>query len=70
MSNRVFTQTFGAVGTILEGDGKILLVKEAGGRDKGKWSHPAGWIDVGVETAFMANESFTRKGLPRRWQNK
>ncbi len=49
MSDRVFTQTFGVVGAILEKDGKILLVKEGGhnkGVDKGKWSHPAGWIDV------------------------
>lgn len=49
MSNRVFTQTFGVVGGILERDGKILLMKEANrkGMDAGKWSHPAGWIDVG-----------------------
>jgi phosphatase NudJ len=47
MSERVFTQTFGVVGAILEKDGKILLVKESGSFDKGKWSHPAGWIDVG-----------------------
>jgi ADP-ribose pyrophosphatase YjhB (NUDIX family) len=44
---RVFTQTFGVVGAILERDGKILLVKEAQKIDHGKWSHPAGWIDVG-----------------------
>lgn len=44
---RVFTQTFGVVGGILEKDGKILLVKEAETTDKGKWSHPAGWPDVG-----------------------
>jgi phosphatase NudJ len=47
MTERVFTQTFGVVGAILEKDGKILLIKESGGRDQGKWSHPAGWIDVG-----------------------
>jgi len=46
---RVFTQTFGVVGAILERDGKILLVKEAQGVDYGKWSHPAGWIDVGED---------------------
>ncbi len=45
---RVFTQTFGVVGGIIEKDGKILLVKEANaGEDTGKWNHPAGWIDVG-----------------------
>jgi len=45
---RVFTQTFGVVGGLLERDGKILLVCEAQkGPDNGKWNHPAGWIDVG-----------------------
>lgn len=50
MSNRIFTQTFGVVGAILEKDGKILLVKEGSHSktvDEGKWSQPAGWIDVG-----------------------
>jgi len=47
MSDRAFSQTFGVVGAILEKDGKILLVKEAESFDAGKWSHPAGWIDVG-----------------------
>jgi len=46
---RVLTQTFGVVGAILEKDGRILLVKEnnTSHPDHGKWSHPAGWIDVG-----------------------
>ena len=46
---RVFTQTFGVVGGLLEQDGKILLVREVQrkGPDNGKWNHPAGWIDVG-----------------------
>src|SRR3989344_5321034 len=46
---RVLTQTFGVVGAILEKDGRILLVKEnnTAHPDHGKWSHPAGWIDVG-----------------------
>ncbi len=46
---RVFTQTFGVVGAILEKNGRILLVKESQrkGPDDGKWSQPAGWIDVG-----------------------
>jgi 8-oxo-dGTP diphosphatase len=47
MVQRVFTQTFGVVGAILERDGKILLVKELGTFDKGKWNQPAGWIEVG-----------------------
>lgn len=48
--DRVFTQSFVVVGGILERDGKILLVQEAGndkGLDRGKWSHPAGWLDIG-----------------------
>lgn len=50
---RVFTQTFGVVGAIIEKDGKILLVKEAGTDDKGKWNMPAGWIDVGQNPIDM-----------------
>ena len=47
---RVFTQTFGVVGALLVRDGKVLLVKEANKRsDSGKWSQPAGWIDVGED---------------------
>lgn len=46
---RVFSQTFGVVGAIIEKGGKILLVRDfgKGHPDHGKWSHPAGWIDVG-----------------------
>ncbi|MBI3420676.1 MAG: NUDIX domain-containing protein [Candidatus Sungbacteria bacterium] len=50
---RVFTQTFTVVGAIIEQDGKILLVKEAAGHDKGKWNQPAGWVDPG-ENPFVA----------------
>ncbi|MFA5746575.1 MAG: NUDIX domain-containing protein [Candidatus Paceibacterota bacterium] len=53
---RVFTQTFGVVGALLVKEGKVLLVKEAGrkGADGGKWSHPAGWIDVGEDVIAAA----------------
>jgi 8-oxo-dGTP pyrophosphatase MutT (NUDIX family) len=47
---RVFTQTFGVVGAILEKDGKFLLVREHSQKklpDAGKWNQPAGWIDIG-----------------------
>lgn len=50
---RVFSQSFCVVGAIIEKDGKILLIRE-GGEDKGlrrfdlgKWSQPAGWVEVG-----------------------
>jgi ADP-ribose pyrophosphatase YjhB (NUDIX family) len=48
---RIFTQTFVVVGAILVKDDKILLVREIrrGGLDHGKWSHPAGWIEVGED---------------------
>ena len=48
---RVFTQTFGVAGAILERDGKILLVRESqpGNPDHGKWNQPAGWIEVGKD---------------------
>jgi ADP-ribose pyrophosphatase YjhB (NUDIX family) len=58
---RVFSQTFGVVGAIIEKEGKILLVKEVQnfpegkkGPDHGKWSHPAGWIDVGEDPIMSA----------------
>lgn len=51
MTKRVFTQTFGVVGALIEQGDKFLLVKENLGKeeDSGKWSHPAGWIDVGED---------------------
>src|SRR3989344_1716154 len=53
MHKRVFTQTFGVVGAIIGREGKILLVQESRGDDKGKWNQPAGWIDIG-EDPFVA----------------
>jgi|GEM_PF-416754 len=46
---RVFTQTFGVVGAIIEKEGRVLLVREnqPGNPDDKKWNHPAGWIDAG-----------------------
>jgi 8-oxo-dGTP pyrophosphatase MutT (NUDIX family) len=50
MFNRVFTQTFGVVGAILEQDGKYLLVREGGKfEETGLWNQPAGWLDVGED---------------------
>ena len=46
---RVFTQTFCIVGAIIERGGKILLVQEAQGHDRGKWNQPAGWVDPGED---------------------
>ncbi len=47
MAKKIYTQVFCVVGTIVVKDSKILLIKEAGTVDKGKWNLPAGWLDVG-----------------------
>lgn len=54
MRKRVFTQTYGVVGGLPVRDGNILLVREADGPDNGKWSHPAGWLDVGEDVVAAA----------------
>ncbi len=62
---RVFTQTFGVVGAILEKDGKFLLGREVQtkGPDNGKWSHPAGWVEVGEEPIMaIAREVLEESG--------
>ena len=62
--DRVYTQTFGVVAAIIEQEGKFLLVKEASTRDKGKWNHPAGWIDVGENpTEAVVREVKEETGL-------
>lgn len=53
MAERVFTQAFVAVGAVIEKNGAVLLVREAGGDDRGKWNLPAGWIDVGENPLDM-----------------
>ena len=57
---RVFSQTFGVVGALLEKNGKVLLVKESGTPDKGKWNQPAGWPEVG-ENLIMAAKRETEE---------
>lgn len=49
MHKRVFTQAFVVVGAIIEQEGKILLIRELEGHDKGKWNQPAGWVDPGED---------------------
>lgn len=63
MVKRVFTQTFGVVGAIIEKDGKILLVKE-GDHNKaafGKWNHPAGLIELGEDTIEAAKREVSEE---------
>lgn len=46
---RQYTQCFVAVGSIIEQNGKILLVQEnmPTHPDHMKWNQPAGWLDIG-----------------------
>ena len=61
---RYYTQTFGAAAGLLERDGKFLLVKEGEGPDKGKWHHPAGWLDVGEHPMIATKrEVFEETGM-------
>ncbi|MBU1178367.1 NUDIX domain-containing protein [Patescibacteria group bacterium] len=51
-NKRVFTQTYGVVGAIIEKDGKFLLVREnmpEYPEAHNKWNQPAGWVEVGEE---------------------
>ncbi len=45
---RQYTQPFIIIGAIIEDNGRILLVKEAG-VDKGLWNQPGGWLDKGED---------------------
>lgn len=60
---RVFTQTFGVVGGLIERDGKFLLVREAyrKGPDFNKWNQPAGWIDVGEDPVEAAQREVSEE---------
>lgn len=63
MNKRVFTQTYGVAGALLEKDGKILLIKENAPKypeAHGKWNQPAGWVDVG-EDPITACERETKE---------
>lgn len=44
---------FVVVAVIIEKDGKIMLVQEAG-TDRGQWNHPAGWLDKGENPVAAA----------------
>lgn len=58
------TKTYIAVGGILERDGEYLLVQEAQEKCRGKWSIPAGALDVG-ETLIegMKREVYEESGF-------
>lgn len=62
MHARCYTQPFVVIGAILERDGKILLVQENDGPDKGKWNQPSGWLDLG-EDPRSAREVFEETGF-------
>ena len=52
MNKRIFTQTYGVVGALIEKDGKFLLVREnmpEYPEAHNRWNQPAGWIEVGEE---------------------
>jgi len=66
-NKRIFTQTYGVVGAIIEKDGKFLLVRENSPEypeAHNKWNQPAGWIEVGEEPiAACEREVIEETGL-------
>ncbi len=44
---------FVVVAVIIEKEGKVILVQEAG-IDRGQWNHPAGWLDKGENPVSAA----------------
>lgn len=54
---------FAVVAVIIEKEGKIMLVQEAG-VDRGQWNHPAGWLDKGEHpTSAAKREAEEETGL-------
>lgn len=64
MPDRVFTQPFVSVASLLERDGKILFAKQGQGQARGLWDLPAGWVDLGEDLlAAVIRETKEETGL-------